>query len=375
MSLLPDADSFHRLADGSAKGPVAALSRAALTALSVPYGLAMTVRNAAYDRHLLRIVSAPVPVVSVGNLTLGGTGKTPLVAWIAKRLCEAGLHVTIVSRGYGAKLGERSDESAELGILLPNVPHRADRDRVAAARVAAEHGADVVLLDDGFQHRRLARDLDIVAVDATNPFGCGFIFPRGLLREPLVGLCRAQAVVLTRASFVTSDRRAEIRRTLAAVCGSRLPAVWAEASHAPVHLRTASGTTMPLDFLRGKRIAGFAGIGNPAAFRTTLEKLGSTLVGFRALADHHAYSREDNAAIAGWAHDLHADAIVTTLKDLVKVEAEHLGDIPLVALQIAIEITAGLESFDRVLRTIVSRSPSGSTRTQQTSSMTQHGPA
>ena len=372
MSLLPDADSFQRLADGSAKGPVAALSRAALAVLSVPYGLAVTVRNAAYDRHLLPISSAPVPIVSVGNLTLGGTGKTPLVAWIARRLCEAGLRVTIVSRGYGAQLGECSDESAELGILLPNVPHLADRDRVAGARAAAEQGADVVVLDDGFQHRRLARDLDIVAVDATNPFGCGYIFPRGLLREPLVGLGRAQAVVLTRASFVSSDRRAEIRRTMAAVCGDRLPAVWAEASHAPVHLRTATGTTMPLDSLHGKRIAAFAGIGNPAAFRTTLQKLGGTLVGFRALPDHHVYSRDDNAAIAHWAHDLHADTIVTTLKDLVKVQAERLGDIPLVAIQIAIEITAGLEPFDSVLRTILSRGPSGSTRTRPTP---QHDPA
>ena len=261
MPLLPDADSFRRLVDGSARGPVAAAARGALAGLAVPYAWAVGARNAAFDRGLLPTARAAVPVVSVGNLTLGGTGKTPLVAWVARTVASRGLRPAIVSRGYGARRGERSDEAAELGLLLPGVPHLADRDRVAAAAAAATAGAEVVVLDDGFQHRRLARDLDIVAIDATDPFGSDRIFPRGLLREPLAGLGRAGAVVLTRATAVDAARRVEIRRRLEAACGGTMPPVWAEARHRPVRLRTARGGERPLEEIRAARVAAFAGIG------------------------------------------------------------------------------------------------------------------
>lgn len=214
MSLLPDADAFKRLVDGSARGFGPALARAALTGLSVPYAAAVACRNAAYDHGLLAAHAGGVPVVSVGNLTLGGTGKTPLVAWLARTWLERGLRPAIVSRGYGAARGARSDEAAELAIVLPDVPHVADRDRVAAVRRAAAQAAEIVVVDDGFQHRRLARDLDILAVDATDPWGCGRLFPRGLLREPLSGVTRAHAVVLTRADAVARDERLAIRRRL-----------------------------------------------------------------------------------------------------------------------------------------------------------------
>jgi tetraacyldisaccharide 4'-kinase len=349
MSLLPDADALKRLVDGSARGPAAVLARATLAAIALPYRLAVAARNAAYDRRLLAIASAPVPVVSIGNLTLGGTGKTPLVAWCVQTLASAGLRPAIVSRGYGARPGEKSDEAAELAILLPGVPHVANRDRVAGARTAAAAGADVVVLDDGFQHRRLARDLDIVAVDATDPFGCNAIFPRGLLREPLANLSRAQACVLTRASMVDAARREAIRTALGAATRGRMPAVWAEAAHRPVQLRTASGATLPLDALHGKRIAAFAGIGNPAAFRRSLESLGAELVAFRPLADHHAYDTGDIEAIAAWARSARADLAITTLKDLVKLRVETLAGIPLAAVEIAFEIMAGRKPLESLL--------------------------
>ena len=348
MPLLPDADSFRSLVDGSARGPAAAAARAVLAGLAVPYALAVGVRNAAYDRGLLPATGAAVPVVSVGNLTLGGTGKTPLVAWVARAVSSRGLRPAIVSRGYGARHGERSDEAAELGLLLPGVPHLADRDRVAAAAVAAAT-ADVVVLDDGFQHRRLARDLDIVAVDATDPFGCDRIFPRGLLREPLAGLGRAGAVVLTRASAVDAARRVEIRRRLEAACGAAMPPVWAEARHRPLRLRSAGGGERPLEEIAAARVAAFAGIGNPAAFRGSLESCGAELAGFRGFPDHHAYTATDLDELDRWAGGLRATLVVTTLKDLVKIDRERLGGVPLVALEIALDVMTGGDALEAAI--------------------------
>ena len=352
MSMLPDADSFRRLVDGSARGAVPGMARLGLAGLAGPYGLAVAARNAAYDRGLLPTEAAAVPVVSVGNITLGGTGKTPLVAWVARRLLECGRKPAIISRGYGVRAGHRSDESAELGILLPGVPHVADRDRVAAARAAAAAGASIVVLDDGFQHRRLARDLDIVAVDATDPFGCGRIFPRGLLREPAAGIARAHAVVLTRSGLVDADRRAAIRAAVERVCGGRMPGVWAEATHRPVGLRTGAGGTLPMSDLSGRRIVGFAGIGNPAAFRRLLESSEADLAGFRPFADHHRYDGADIACLADWARTARADLAVTTLKDLVRIPAGHCGDIPIVAVEIAMELHAGGDRLESLLSSV-----------------------
>jgi tetraacyldisaccharide 4'-kinase len=349
MSLLPDADSFHRLVDGTARGPGATAARLALSAAAGPYGLVVAARNAAFDRGLLPRQAAGVPVVSVGNLTLGGTGKTPLVAWVARALAARGLRPAVVSRGYGAAAGGVSDEALELAVVLPDVPHVADRDRVAAARRAAAAGASAVVLDDGFQHRRLARDVDIVAVDATDPFGCGRLFPRGLLREPLAGIGRADAIVLTRSDAVDAGRRDEIRARLAAAGRGRRPTVWAEAVHRPVGLRTWDGPGRPLDALRGPRVAAFAAIGNPAAFRRTLESLGAVLVDFQSLPDHHAYAPTDLERLGRRAADAGADLVVTTLKDLVKIRRPELSGRPLTALEIALEVVAGRAEVEGVV--------------------------
>ncbi|MGB8854537.1 MAG: tetraacyldisaccharide 4'-kinase [Pirellulales bacterium] len=349
MSLLPDADTFKSLADGSMRGPGPAALRAVLAAISVPYRGAVAIRNTAYDRALTRVHRGPVPVISVGNLTLGGTGKTPLVAWVARTLQAAGHGPAIVSRGYGARPGEVSDEAAELAVVVPGVPHIANRDRVAAVHAAAAQGATVVVLDDGFQHRRLARDLDIVAIDATDPFGCGRLFPRGLLREPATSLRRAQSVVLTRASSVSAERRAEIRQAVTAASGGQLPAIWAEATHRPVALRDRVGTLQNLERLRGRRIAAFAGIGNPAAFRATLSGLGAEVVAFTAFADHHAYHEGDIASLAAACRQHGVDLAVTTLKDLVKFRSLDLDGIPLVALEIAATFSEG----EKLLRAAV----------------------
>jgi tetraacyldisaccharide 4'-kinase len=352
MTLVPDAESFKRLVDGTARGPGPSFARLALAAMAAPYGLAVAARNAAYELGLLPVSRAAVPVISVGNLTLGGTGKTPLVAWTAALLARHGRRPAIVSRGYGAAPGECSDEAAELAILLPGVPHVADRDRVAAAARAAALGADAVVLDDGFQHRRLARDLDIVAVDATDPFGCGRLFPRGLLREPLRGIARARAVVLTRASSIDIERRVAIQTACFAPCRGA-PPVWAEADHRPVGLRTADGATRPLAELVGRRVLAFAGIGNPAAFRATLAALGAEVVAFRPLPDHHAYTTADLESLACEAATARAELAVTTLKDLVKIRRAALDGLPLAAIEIAIDFMKGADALERVVRDAV----------------------
>ncbi len=360
--MLPDAASFRRLVDGSERGPLAAVVRGALAAAAVPYATAMRLRNAAYDRGLAAVHHVPLPVISIGNLTLGGTGKTPLVAWTARVLTTAGFAPAIVSRGYGARRGARSDEAAELNLLLPHVPHIANPDRVAAARAALAGGASAVVLDDGFQHRRLARDLDIVAIDATDPFGCGHLFPRGLLREPLAALARADAVVLTRAALVDENRRAEIRAALARCCSGRLPAVWAEAMHRAVGVRTAGGQTQPLDRLRATPIAAFAGIGNPAAFGGSLRRLQAEPVGLRAFPDHHHYTSDELAGLAAWARGLGAGMLVTTLKDLVKIRRDELQGMPLVALEIAIDMLAGGADLEDRIRAAAEGATSASRR-------------
>ncbi len=337
MSILPDAETFRRLADGTLRGPGPACLRTALAALAAPYGLATTARNAWYDWGLGVVHAAILPVISVGNLTLGGTGKTPLVAWVARQLAAAGRRPAVVSRGYAARAGQQSDEAAELEILLPAVPHVANRDRVAGVAAAAVRGADVSILDDGFQHRRLRRELDIVAIDASDPFGCGRLFPRGLLREWPGGLTRAGAVVLTRAEAVPAARRAEIRAAVTRARRHTAPPIWVETEHRPVAIRSAGGSTEPIDSLRGRRVAAFCGVGNPAAFRRTLETAGVDVVGFRPFADHHDYTTADLEALAGWAGERAADQVVTTLKDLVKIRRETLGGRPLAAIEVAIE--------------------------------------
>jgi tetraacyldisaccharide 4'-kinase len=355
MSILPDPESFRRLADGSLRGPGPLAARTALAALALPYGLAVAARNACYDRGFFAARPAAVPVISVGNLTLGGTGKTPLVAWVCRRLIDLGRRPAVVSRGYAARPGERSDEAAELAILLPGVPHVADRDRVAGAAAAAAAGADVVVLDDGFQHRRLRRNLDIVAIDATDPFGCDRLFPRGLLREPLRGLTRAAAVVLTRAGGLPPADRENIRRRVAAARPGLPPVVWLETEHRPAGLRFAGGRTEPLDAVRGRPVAAFCGIGNPAAFRRTLAEAGAVIAGFRSFADHHAYSAADLASLAAWAEEAAADIVVTTLKDLVRIEAATLGRLPLAAVEIALEPLGPADALAELIAGAVGR--------------------
>lgn len=314
------------------------------------YRMGVSLRNLGYDRGVLPSHSVGVPVVSVGNLTLGGTGKTPFVEYVARWYRSRGLRPVILSRGYGATRGERNDEGRVLEQNLPDVPNLEDRDRVASARIAVEEiEADLLILDDGFQHRRLRRDLDIVLLDATAPFGYGRLFPRGLLREPLASLRRADVVVLSRADLCDDIARSTIRRRVECFCPN-VP--WAEAAHRPTAWQNAAGDRLLLDALSGKPVAAFCGIGNPEAFRKTLERLGCQIAAFQALPDHFRYDRDSVGRLREFVAGQEVEFAVTTQKDLVKLNVKTLDNRPLWALKIELELLCGAEALGAQLERI-----------------------
>jgi tetraacyldisaccharide 4'-kinase len=335
---------FRELVSGRRRGVVAALSRAALGALEVPYAAAVGWRNRRYDAGRATVTRVAVPVVSVGNITLGGTGKTPTVEWLARWFAERGLRVALVSRGYGASAGRPNDEALELAHRLPQVPHVQDADRVRGARRAiAQFGCQLVILDDAFQHRRIARDLDIVLVDALEPFGFGHVFPRGTLREPLEGWGRAHVIMLSRADLVDAAARATIRRQVLCHAPS---AIWVEASHSPVCLESPDGAEQPLTALAGRQIAAFCGIGNPAGFRHALARCGYQVTAIREFADHFAYSAADVEALARWSGGFDVEAVVCTVKDLVKIAQRWPGAKPLYALSSRLQVLTGRDELE-----------------------------
>ncbi len=340
---------FRELVSGRRTGAKAIALRTALRIAEVPYALAMRYRNRRYARGSAKIHDAGVPVVSVGNLTLGGTGKTPLVEWIAHKLRASHIRVAIVSRGYGGEAGGYNDEALELELALPDVPHVQDPDRVAAARVAVgELEMQVILLDDGFQHRRLKRDLDIVLLDATEPFGFEHVFPRGTLREPLVGLARADVVVLSRADMRDEPNRERIHARVARLAPQ---AAWCEVEHRVAELINSADQRVDVRMLADKRVAAFCGIGNPAGFRHTLNTLGCEIVAWREFPDHHNYTREDVTSLSQWGQQ--ADALLCTRKDLVKLRVPTLGSIPLWAVGIGIGFLSGQNVLEEKLEKIL----------------------
>jgi tetraacyldisaccharide 4'-kinase len=217
-----------------------------------------------------------------------------------------------------------------------------------------ELASQLILLDDGFQHRRLARDLDIVLIDALNPFGHGQVLPRGLLREPRRSLRRARQVVVTRVDQVSSLDR---DRLLAELRALHPAADIAEVAFPNGGLISAQGRREPLEWLRQQRVAAFCGIGNPASFQASLKSAGAVVVAFEAWADHQAYGREQITQLEAWIRQHGPQMVLTTQKDLVKIQAERLAGVPLWALEQEVAVTSGLEGLERNLSAILSRIP------------------
>jgi tetraacyldisaccharide 4'-kinase len=342
----------------------------ALAPLSILYGALTRARAGLYRSGFLKTERVGAPVISVGNLTAGGTGKTPLVEWVARAVAAEGLRACVLTRGYGredesrrvlvsdcervlASVSEGGDEPVLLAESLAGVASVVrDRDRVAGARWAREElGAQVFVLDDGFQHMRIARDLDVVTLDATEPWGGGHMLPRGLLREPVDALARADCVVITR-SDLTHDLeslRAEVARlTSACVIASRvrtrgLRRIGEQLTTGEENARTnvesltnVVGLTDVESIVAAGPVAAFCGVGNPRAFFEQLRKEGFDLRHARPFPDHHAYTRGEVETLAREAEGVGARALLTTAKDAVKLRA-HAFTLPCYVVEIELE--------------------------------------
>jgi len=330
-------------------------ARLLLLVLSWPYGWVVRLRNGLYSRRWLKVHRVDVPVLCVGNLTAGGTGKTPLVVWLARLLTRKGLRVAILTRGYKTQRGILSDEPAELASACPGTAVIVNGDRVAGATEAIRHhGAQVLLMDDGFQHRRLARDLDIITIDATAPFGYGRLLPAGLLREPVRGLKRAHAVIITRSDQVSSEQLGRIEQQIAQI-NPTLPVV--RTIHAPVGARYIDGSEIGLEELKGHRVFAFCGLGNPTAFFRTVEACGCILVGSQAFNDHHMYTNRCLADIYQKSRLQGAELVLTTSKDWSKITPLISSQPPLPMAYLAVELE--FRATDKPLTTLIDRMLAG----------------
>ncbi|MFA4901516.1 MAG: tetraacyldisaccharide 4'-kinase [Desulfobaccales bacterium] len=338
---------FRRLqgADDAGPPPNAGLTAAAMIA-SRFYGLGAGLRRTLYARGLLRTKKLPAPVISVGNITVGGTGKTPVVACLAALWRDRGQRVAILSRGYGGRIqaptrlsdGERlyrkppevGEEPYWLARTLPGVAVYTGACRYAAGLAAwEEFKPDLFLLDDGFQHFQLHRDLDLVLLDAASPFGNGYLLPRGPLREPLTALNAAQTIILTRfdhprhqANLLAIQKRFPDKMVLTA-------------SISPVRVTSyPGGQAEAPEVVRHRALMAFAGLARPEVFTATLQDLRVDQKGFQPFPDHHNYTPREVHDLAATAQARGAEALITTGKDWARLGERWHEGVPLWVLDV-----------------------------------------
>lgn len=336
--------------------------RNVLYLLSKIYGFVVKTRIFFYKEGILRSIRLPIPVISVGNITTGGTGKTPIVEYISRYLQERGKRVVILSRGYAANLRQEhnflaskacNDEYLLLKENIPDVPNLLSKDRIKSGLEAIRRfKAEYLLLDDGFQHLRLARDLNIVIIDTLNPFGYGHMVPRGMLREPLKELRRADMVILTHADQCIPDKIRFIVDRLHEFV-EYIPVI--ETIHKPMYLESVRDTKLlDINCLKGKRVFAFCAIGNPLSFRKSIEGLGAELLGFRIFSDHHPYTSSELIALNEEMRSMKPDAIIITQKDKVKIrDNSSIWDFPLWTLKMEICVVKGNEIFENKINAIL----------------------
>ncbi len=350
--------------------------RVLLGPLSAAEGLfraGAALRGALYDWGLLSTVRAAAPVISVGNLAVGGAGKTPVVLAIAQRLLAAGRRPAVLSRGYGAReirprvvsdgghvlLGaeDGGDEPVLLARRLPRLRVLCGADRAALASVAIDGlGADVLLLDDGFQHRRLERDLDVVVLDASNPWGNGHCLPRGPNREPATALRRAGLVWLTHVDRAGAGELERLRELARTYTGSDP----VESRHAPRDILDAPlERSLGLGALAGRRVAVLTGVARPESVRRTVESLGAAVALSRDFPDHHRFTLGEVDEALAAAAAVGAELVVTTEKDAVRLPLERAADHRLCALRIDAEVLSGGPALEAAVAAALARRPTG----------------
>ena len=325
--------------------------------------------RALYERRKTKfsreVSNIGAPVVSVGNITLGGTGKTPCVQWVARQLQNSGRRVAVVARGYRGALSQQGaivadgekifltaraagDEPLLHARSLPGVAVLIGVDRVQAARRAVnECGAQVVVLDDGFQFYSLHRDLDIVLLDARRPFDNGHLMPAGRLREPPESLNRAGAILLTRCEEATADEIAATRAAVRKLSGAPL----FHTHHAVSSVRDElNGTVQSLEFLQGRRIAALSALAHNEQFRQSLVRCGAQVVAHKGRRDHHFWREGEVRDFARQVRAQGAEVLLTTEKDAVKIEAAWAAPLPLWSLVIELDLGEEATSFRELLK-------------------------
>ena len=364
------------------------VARTVLYGLSKIYGYAIHRRNMQFTKkannpHVVHY--AEVPVISIGNITAGGTGKTPFAVYVCRLLQSWGYRPAVLMRGYKAtksKVGcivsdgreilataeESGDEAYLLAKLLPEVPILIGSNRVKLAKEAKDKvGADVIVLDDGFQHRRLGRDLDIVLIDATNPFGFGYMLPRGLLREPIASLERADIIVITKTDQANKERLPLIESVIAPYLHGTSPVHAAHKVGRPYPLQigadadTKGRDDISIDVSR-QAVYAVAGIGSPQSFLESLREIGATVVDTAIYRDHHIYTAHDVEKIVQAAEKVGATVIMTTEKDAVKLApmVEKTGtSMPIYILPIELQIIKNTSELEKTIAQVLEKNKEG----------------
>ena len=344
------------------------------------YELVVRLRVAAYETQYLKQKRLDAVVISIGNIVLGGTGKTPMVEYIARYIKSEDHSVAVLTRGYGRESSgmrvlndpsrapdgaqarevagvnshrEYGDEPLMLARALGNVPVIINKDRREGGQWAErEVGAEILVLDDAYQHLALARDLNILLLDATDPFGGFEMAPFGRLREPLYGIKRADLVIITRA-----DRpfdQGQVNAIIKYFCGDKVPVMYVYSSITRLrHIET--GEIYEAKQFAGWNAAVMCGIGNPRAFADDILQFGMNIVSENFFSDHHAFTQEDLERVTQAARETGADAIVTTEKDAVRLEGLKLGDIPVYAAQLEIQSEDEVRLKSLLLRTLIKK--------------------
>ena len=340
-----------------------------LAFLSVPYGIAAGLRHRLYSGGLIKKRPLPGTVVSIGNLTAGGTGKTPAVAMLARWAKKKGFNVAILSRGYGGRYKgkvlevsdgnsikactqQTGDEPYLLAKRLPGIPLVISKTRYLAGLYAhKKFGSDFFILDDGFQHIALIRDLDVVLIDAANPFGNGRLLPWGPLREAIDQLARAHVFIITRAGSLSSSEEVEglLKKKFPSV-----PIFCADHMASEVVFPYTNDVFDP-GYIKGKNVLAFAGIARPEFFRDTLIRLGAEVVCFKGFKDHYQFKREDVHSLIEMKEKTGAQYMITTEKDWMRIASLDLAYRELAYLAVEFVLLSGHDMFFEIIENAIGK--------------------
>ncbi len=371
---------LYKLVHGEKHGFLADVLLGLLRIMSFIYGLGVQCMVALYRWGVLRRYKLPCKVISLGNITVGGTGKTPTAQRLAAFIRDKGYRVVILNRGYRAgwkgqvgvvsdgrkiymTVTEAGDEAYLLAKSLPGVPVVIGRNRSITGEYAVKNlNAEVIILDDAYQHWQLDRDLDIVLIDTLNVFGNNFLLPRGTLREPLANLKRANAFLLTKVDQSTSNAREAIRDTLTKY---NPQALVVESTHTPrcfieieEWYKGVRPETVPLEAIRERSVLPFSAIGNPSSFEQTIIDLGGEVVDAVRYPDHHDYTMAEMQYIMQKAVDKNVAALITTDKDAVKIPSEFIHSerpLPVYVLSIEVRFHDGYEELMEMIKNVAKK--------------------